>query len=106
MPETAGLFSLNQSLEFHHGPTLAEADLVAESLRLVIELDGGYYHLRDRSAYRRDRRKDWEYQYHGYFVLRFLSEDLFPCLEEIMEAIRQVVAHRRTAISPSREQLP
>lgn len=63
--------------------------------RLIIELDGGYYHLQDQTAYRRDRRKDWEYQRHGYLVLRFLSEDVVARLEEILETILAAVAYRR-----------
>jgi hypothetical protein len=99
LPQTAGLFSLNRPLEFRHGNAPAEADLVAPSCRLVIELDGGYYHLQDQTAYRRDRRKDWEYQRHGYLVLRFLSEDVVARLEEILETILAAVAYRRESES-------
>jgi very-short-patch-repair endonuclease len=95
LAQTAGLFRLNRPLEFRHGKAAAEADLVAEAFRLVIELDGGYYHLADQAAYRRDRRKDWEYQRYGYLVLRFLSDDVVTQLEEILETILAAVAHRR-----------
>jgi hypothetical protein len=94
---TAGLFALNQPLDFHHGPALAEVDLLAGSLRLVIELDGSYYHLRDPSAYRRDRRKDWELQRRGYLVLRFLSEDVVRQMEEILDTILSAVELRRAS---------
>jgi hypothetical protein len=97
MPETAGLFALNVPLEFRHGRKAAEADLFAERVSLVIELDGAYYHLSDREAYRRDRRKDWEYQRRGYAVLRFLSEDVFPRMEEITATIKAAVAERQSA---------
>jgi Protein of unknown function (DUF559) len=102
LPETAGLFALNRPLEFRHGNAAAEADLVATTLRLVVEVDGGYFHLVDRDAYRRDRRKDWQYQHHGYLVLRFLAEDIFPRLEEVTETILGAVALRRatTADNP------
>jgi hypothetical protein len=105
LPETAGMFSLNRPLEFRHGNAAAEADLVAPRFRLVIELDGGYYHLADRAAYRRDRRKDWEYQRHGYLVLRFLSEDVVSRLEEVLDTILAAVAHRRQ-FSPDRGVAP
>jgi hypothetical protein len=94
---TAGLFALNQSLDFHHGPALAEVDLLARSLRLVIELDGSYYHLGNPVAYRRDRRKDWELQRRDYFVLRFLSEDVVPQLEEVLDTILSAVELRRAS---------
>ncbi len=100
LPATAGAFLLNQSLDFHHGPALAQADLYAASLRLVIELDGSYFHLREPAAYRRDRKKDWEYQRRGYLVLRFLSEDVVERLEEILDTILAAVEYRR---SPSQE---
>jgi hypothetical protein len=95
LPQTAGQFALNRPLEFRHGNAPAEADLVAPAYRLVIELDGSHYHLADPVAYRRDRQKDWQYQRHGYLVLRFLSEDVVAQLEEILETILTAVAHCR-----------
>ena len=95
LPATAGLFALNQRLDFHHGPALAEVDLLAARFRLVVELDGSYYHLRDSAAYRRDRRKDWELQRRGYLVLRFLSDDVVERLEEILDTILAAVELRR-----------
>ena len=100
MPETAGLFHSNRPLAFRHGHKPAEADLVAESLKLVVEVDGGHYHLTP-DQYRRDRRKDWLYQRHGYAVLRFLAEDVAsdpgPALDSILEA----VAFRRSLLHPT-----
>jgi hypothetical protein len=94
---TAGLFALNLALDFRHGPAAAEVDLLAPSLRLVIELDGSYFHLRDAAAYRRDRRKDWELQRRGYLVLRFLSDDVVERLEEILDTILAAVELRRAS---------
>jgi very-short-patch-repair endonuclease len=95
LPETAGLFALNQQLEFPHGVAAAEADFLAAELKLVIELDGSYYHFADKDAYRRDRRKDWQLQRHGYLVLRFLADDVVSRLEEILDTILAAVAWRR-----------
>jgi hypothetical protein len=97
LPATAGLFALNQTLDFHHGPAPAEVDLLATSLRLAVELDGSYYHLRDPAAYRRDRRKDWELQRRCYLVLRFLSEDVVARLEDILDTILAAVELRRAS---------
>ncbi len=94
MPQTVGLFLPNQDLEFLHGTRRAEADMVAASLKLVIEVDGGYFHL-NPEAYRRDRRKDHAYQQHGYWVLRFLAEDIVADLENILDTITMAVAIRR-----------
>jgi hypothetical protein len=52
-----------------------EVDFLCAEARLVIEFDGAQ-HLADAEAYRRDRRKDALLQQHGYFVLRFLAEDV------------------------------
>jgi len=100
---TAGLFVLNDRLDFRHGRARAEADLCAPSLRLVVELDGAHFHLGDRAAYRRDRRKDWEMQRRGYLVLRFLSEDVVERLEEILDTILAAVKLRR-GVPPERGQ--
>jgi very-short-patch-repair endonuclease len=65
-----------------------------EQLKLVVEVDGGHYHLNPHQ-YRRDRRKDVLYQRHGYLVLRFLAEDVVEDLETILTTILDVVSLRR-----------
>ena len=60
----------------------------------MIELDGGQ-HLASADAYRRDRRKDAVLQEHGYFVLRFLAEDVGKRLDLVLDAILRVLTHRR-----------
>lgn len=94
LPETMGLFRLNAGLGFRFGPTRdMEADFSAESLRLVVEIDG-YYHFRDAEAFRRDRRKDFELQKRGYLVLRVLADDVVRRLEEVLELILGAVEFR------------
>lgn len=100
MPPTAGLFRPNAPPDFRHGPRAAESDLLAAALKLVVEVDGGYYHL-NVEQYRRDRRKDWLYQQNGYFVLRFLAEDVVSDLERILDTILEAVALRRTSAQPT-----
>ena len=58
-----------------------------------MEIDGGQ-HLGDAEAYRRDRRKDQLLQEHGYFVLRFLAEDVGKRLDIVLDAILRTLAHR------------
>jgi hypothetical protein len=99
MPQTAGLFRPNRELGFRHGPQAAEGDLVAESLKLAVEVDGGFFHL-NAEQYRRDRRKDWLYQRHGYLVLRFLAEDVVEELPLILDTILEAVALRRASLRP------
>ena len=100
-PETGGLFRLNQALPFAHGTRAAEADLLAGRLKLVVEVDGRYYHL-NPDQYRRDRRKDWLYQRHGYLTLRFLAEDVVAAPGPVLDAILEAVAHRRPDSNPER----
>lgn len=87
LPQTVGVFQQNRKLEFKHGSMDAEADLLAAEHKLVVEIDGSYYHLGSKEAYRRDRKKDWLLQQHGYRVLRFLAEDVVARLEEILYTI-------------------
>ena len=70
-----------------------EVDLLDLRTRLVVELDGGQ-HLANADAYRRDRRKDALLQEHGYFVLRFLAEDIGKHLDKVLDAIIRVLAMR------------
>jgi very-short-patch-repair endonuclease len=70
-----------------------EVDFLCEKARLAMELDGGQ-HLGDADTYRRDRRKDAALQAHGYFVLRFLCEDLGKRLDDVLDAILRAMAHQ------------
>jgi hypothetical protein len=86
LPDTAGRFELNATLDFRFGPRFAEVDLLCREPPIALEIDG-YFHFRDAAGYRRDREKDWELQRRGYLVLRFLAEDLIPQLEVIRDRI-------------------
>ena len=72
-----------------------EVDLLCADARLAIELDGSQ-HLANADAYRRDRRKDQLLQENGYFVLRFLAEDVGKHLDTVLDAILRTLAHRRS----------
>jgi superfamily II DNA or RNA helicase/very-short-patch-repair endonuclease len=92
LPTTADRFRLNADLPIPFDTQgRMEVDLLCEELRLVIELDGGQ-HLADAEAYRRDRRKDAALQQHGYFVLRFLTEDLGQHLDDVLDTIQRTLA--------------
>jgi superfamily II DNA or RNA helicase/very-short-patch-repair endonuclease len=92
--ETNGLFRVNVALPIpFDGFGTLEVDLLCADARLAIELDGGQ-HLADPIAYRRDRRKDQLLQENGYFVLRFLAEDVGRELDAVLDAIQRVLARR------------
>ena len=81
-----------------------EVDLLAEEARLAIELDGGQ-HLADADAYRRDRRKDQLLQENGYFVLRFLAEDVGKNLDLVLDGILRRWRTGKREFSRSRSDL-
>jgi superfamily II DNA or RNA helicase/very-short-patch-repair endonuclease len=95
LPDTARLFHLNAELPIpFDGWGHMEVDLLCADAHLAIELDGPQ-HLADADAYRRDRRKDHLLQENGYFVLRFLAEDVGKRLDMVLDAILRTLAHRR-----------
>jgi very-short-patch-repair endonuclease len=61
---------------------------------VAVELDGGQ-HLAGVEAYRSDRRKDVLLQENGYFVLRFLAEDVGKRLDQVLDAILRALSIRR-----------
>ena len=92
--ETAGRFRLNVKLPIPFDSMGSmEVDFLCADARVVIELDGAQ-HLTDAQAYRRDRQKDALLQEHGFFVLRFLAEDLAKELDAVLDAILRTLAHR------------
>ena len=94
LPETRGRFRLNERLPIpFRTQDHVEVDFLDPSARLVVELDGAH-HLADREAYRRDRSKDALLQRHGYFVLRFLAEDVGARLETVLDEILRALAQR------------
>ena len=92
---TRGRFRLNTPLPIpFDGWGQMEVDLLDEEARLAIELDGGQ-HLANADAYRRDRRKDQLLQENGYFVFRFLAEDVGKSLDSVLDGILRALAHRQ-----------
>jgi len=95
LPATAGLFQLNASLPIPFGEKRSmEVDLLCESARLVLEVDGSQ-HLGDATAYRRDRAKDQLLQEQGWFVLRFLAEDVLQKLDRVLDTLLRLIARQK-----------
>jgi len=97
-----GQFALNVKLPVPFGRrSYAEIDLLSRSLRIAIEVDGSYWHLRP-DAYRNDRQKDAVLQRAGFFVFRVLAEDVAPDLPKILRQIADLADHqsRRDVKSP------
>jgi len=97
LPQTSGRFRLNADLPIpFDNRSLMEVDLFCADADVAIELDGSQ-HLSDADAYRSDRRKDYFLQEHGYFVLRFLAEDVGKNLDTVLDVILRALAHRKRA---------
>ena len=97
LPETKGRFRINAGLPIaFDGMGRLEVDLLCADARVAVELDGAQ-HLGDAVAYRRDRRKDQLLQENGYFVLRFLAEDVGKELALVLDAILRALSHRGSA---------
>ena len=87
LPSTKGLFELNGRLDIPFGANpYMEVDFLSRSAKLAVEIDGAR-HFDDKNAYRRDRRKDELLQGEGYFVLRFLAEDVMSDLGSVIGCI-------------------
>jgi hypothetical protein len=99
LPATRGRFRLNANLPIpFDGLSQMEVDFLCEALQIVVEVDGGQ-HLSDVNAYRRDRRKDRLLQENGYFVLRFLAEDLAKDLDGVLDAVLRSLNRRQRGSS-------
>lgn len=97
LSETKGKFRLNTELPIpFDGMGRMEVDLFCAEAGVAIEVDGGQ-HLGDAEAYRRDRRKDALLQQNGYFVLRFLAEDIGKNLDHVLDTVLATLAHRQHA---------
>jgi very-short-patch-repair endonuclease len=98
--ETKGRFRLNVVLPIaFDGFGTLEVDLLSADARLAVELDG-VQHLSDAVAYRRDRRKDQLLQENGYFVLRFLAEDVGKELDVVLDTILRALSRRGSPAVP------
>jgi very-short-patch-repair endonuclease len=95
LPATMGRFRLNVAvpIPFDNSGRM-EVDLLCADVRVAIELDGAQ-HLESTDSYRRDRRKDQLLQENGYFVLRFLAEDVGKQLDTVLDSIHRALFHRR-----------
>lgn len=96
-PRTRGQFELDGQLASVDGERvtdLVEIELVARRARLAIELDS-WHHFQDAGGYRRDRISDQRLSRAGYFVLRFLTEDVDRRIGSTLNDIALALAGRR-----------
>lgn len=95
LPATAGRFRLNIQLPIPFDNwSRMEVDVLCAGARIAIEVDGAQ-HLENAESYRRDRRKDQLLQENGYFVLRFLAEDIGKNLDMVLDTIQRTLVSRQ-----------
>jgi very-short-patch-repair endonuclease len=100
-PRTSGRFERQLEVPVHERARTTTVALIARAECLVIELDR-WHHERDDQRYQRDHIKDVWLQRAGFFVLRFLAEDVEQRLLDTVEEIAVVLAARRPVV-PSLE---
>ncbi|MCY0997728.1 DUF559 domain-containing protein [Myxococcus sp. MISCRS1] len=100
-PATKDVFTLNAKVELGEGKRPLEVDLLSRELRLAVEIDG-QHHFLDPERFRRDRRKDLALQRIGYWVARFLYEDLHPHCEDILKTLESLMEARRREATAQR----
>jgi hypothetical protein len=94
-PRTAGRFTGNATVPTHDRERLEVALLDADAM-LVIEIDSWYW-FRDPRSYERDRTKDTWLARAGYFVMRFLAEDVEDRIAPIVNEVALGLAGHRAA---------
>jgi superfamily II DNA or RNA helicase len=95
LPSTEDLFRINEELPIPFGGNATmEVDFLCADAKLAIELDGAH-HLADSNAYRRDREKDALLQENGFYVLRFLAEDVGQQLDRVLDTVLRALANRQ-----------
>lgn len=87
--ELAGLFECNQRVTGHESSKYL-VDLLWREGKLVVEVDGYYWHS-SPAAFARDRLRDFHVLVRGYRVLRLPHDEVVADVCAVLERIRQVV---------------
>ena len=99
--DLAGLFRFNVHVPTVRG-TSPLVDLASEALRIVVEVDG-YYHHSDESAFKNDRKRDYELLISGWVVLRLPHDEVVSDVELAIDKIRDVVKFRQGSLRSTPE---
>lgn len=91
--ELAGLFCGNATVTLPGAGPRLRVDLLCESHRIVVELDGPEH--RAPTLFEADRHRDYELLAAGYLVLRLTSRQVETDLARAIDKIRTVVRLRR-----------
>lgn len=100
-PGLADLFRFNIRVATVRGASPV-VDLAWEAGRVVVEVDGYYYHS-DEFSFKNDRKRDYELLISGWVVLRLPHDEVVTDPDLAVDKIRDVVAFRRSLARPSPE---
>ena len=89
----SGLFAHNARVRARTGGNFL-VDLLWNEGRVVVEVDGYYFHSNPQ-MFSQDRRRDYELLISGYVVLRLPHDEVIEDVEIAVEKIRDVVQFRR-----------
>jgi hypothetical protein len=99
-PRTRDQFELDGRVALPGGGPLIDVELLAARARIAVEIDG-WHHFEDPDGYRRDRAQDERMKQAGYFVMRFLTEDVDDRLASTLDQIANVLTERRASGAPA-----
>jgi len=91
-PELSSLFRFNQFVDTVRG-SRPKVDLLWPKGRFVVEIDG-YTDHGTKSAFMRDRNRDYELTCSGYVVLRLVNDEIAQDIAKAIEKIRDIVRVR------------
>ena len=61
-----------------------------EKVKLIIECDGHDFHEKTKEQAKRDKRRDRQFQTHGYKIMRFTGQEIytdpFQCAKEVWDS--------------------
>lgn len=92
-PRTARRFERNVNMPIHEQQRDTQVELVARAARLVVQRDT-WYRAADPQRLQRDHLQDRWLQHAGFFVQRFVADDLEQRLDDVVEEIASGVAGR------------
>lgn len=93
---TKGAFEIGAEVPVYERKRPIPVDLLARDAQLAIEIDD-WYRFHDAHGYDAERDKDIRLQQAGYYVIRFMPEDIENRLDVIVDDIAICLDGRRTS---------
>jgi very-short-patch-repair endonuclease len=80
-----------QNLKFRRQHPIFDfvADFYCHSLKLIVEIDGGYHDLPEQAIY--DQERDKHFEEYSYNVIRFPNKDVLFDLKSVRRRLREYI---------------